>query len=55
MLTSLMPEVGRRQPPAKTIFDGTKLPLVVEHVRTTTYGMKVHFPPELDVSELRLT
>src|ERR1700722_9641601 len=25
---------------AKTIFDGTKLPLVVEHLKTTTYGMK---------------
>jgi hypothetical protein len=55
MLASLKPEFGRHKPLAKTVFDGTKLPLVVEHLKTTTYGMKLAFSPELDASELRLT
>jgi hypothetical protein len=43
MLTSLKPKFGRCQPFAKTTFGGTKLPLVVEHLKTTTYGMKIGF------------
>jgi len=55
MLASPKPEFGRRHFLAKTFFDGTKLPLVVEHLKTPTYGMKLAFSPELDASELRLT
>ena len=49
--------VGRAAVPAlfapKTIFDGTKLPLVYRHPKTTTYGMKSPFSPKLDESESR--
>jgi hypothetical protein len=55
MLNTPKSEFGRRQPMAKTIFDGTKLPLVVEHLKTPTYGMRLAFSPERDASELRLT
>ena len=35
----------------KTISDGTKLPLEGSRPKTTTYGMKLLFSPELDASE----
>jgi hypothetical protein len=37
----------------KSIFDGTKLPLVYRGPKTTTYGMKLLFLPDLDNSESR--
>jgi hypothetical protein len=43
MLAALKSEFGRPKPLAKTIFDGTKLPLVVELSQSTTYGMKLAF------------
>jgi hypothetical protein len=38
----------------KTSFDGTKLPVVVTHFETTTYGMRSPFSDDLSASVLRI-
>ena len=46
-LAALMPEIRRSPPRTEIIFDGTKLALERRRPKTTTYGMKLLFSPEL--------
>jgi hypothetical protein len=52
MLASPKPEFGRRLFLAKTIFDGTKLPLVVESSQNHHIWYELRFSPELDESRI---
>jgi hypothetical protein len=42
-LAGLLPDIRPMPASAKTIFDGTKLPLVVGYPKTTSHGMKSLF------------
>jgi hypothetical protein len=53
-LADLIFETGRRPTLAKTIFDGTKLPLVEKPSQTTTGGMNCTGLPRDQVLKLRV-
>ncbi|MFZ2062486.1 MAG: hypothetical protein WAU82_15855 [Candidatus Binatus sp.] len=46
-LAQLAPDIRPTRPSAKTIFDGTKLPVVVGRPKTTSHGMKSLFRSHL--------
>jgi hypothetical protein len=54
-LAHLIFETGRRPTLAKTIFDGTKLPLVAKPSKTTTGGVNFTGLPRGQVLKLRAT